>query len=1159
VSAAARQSTIHSTKGARTVRRAFTRVGVLGAALLAGVVGLALPAGAAITAPGSGATVSGNVTLTDNGANSGGEVVTLFGVTITTCNGSTNMFVDSGTGTTVGSTTVVNLGTISNDSGSIPQSGTWNTSLTPNGAYQVNSTEVKKSSSCLSTTTTNAKEAVTVTNTGSLVYGGVSSAAQGTSINVSATLTDQANVAPSTAQTVSFAFSGQPAVNATTNTSTGQATATLTVPQGAGPTTLVVSYGGGFYTAVTDNVPFTITKDPTTVTVPAPAATVFGQPAQWTAHVTSQVGGEPTPTGNVTFLVDGTSVGTEPLVGGVATSPTDSALSVGNHSVVAEYSGDGNFLAANSAGATQTVNQAPTVVTLQSSVSNSRYGESITYTAQVTTQSPGAGVPTGTVSFTETPNGGSPQPIGGAEALSSDGTPNQSSTASVPISILPAGSYTITATYSGGAGSSYATSSGQITQVVSPAGTMVTLQSSAPDFAVFGQPITYTATVVSVLPGQGTPTGSVAFTVDGNALSSEPLNSSGQVTSLPISSLNPAQPHNVVATYTNTDGNYVSGTAANLQQLVLPDPTTTVITTNPQQSVWGQPVSFTATVTANAPGAGVPTGSVEFTINGTDVGTPVNLNGSGVATISGISNLAPGTYSISGVYSNADGDFAGSGNPDSSLQSASLIVNQDPTTTTVASSVNPTVFGQATTFTATVSANAPGAGTPTGTVTFMDGSTVIGTGTLDQTTGNDQATFTTASLAVGSHAISAVYGGDSDFLTSTGNLNQTVNQDPSITTVAQNGQSVQGQAISFTATVAAAPPGAGTPTGTVIFEINGAPFDTETLVNGSATSASLSDLTPGTYEATALYLGDTNFLASSGDIGQIVNPASTQTVLTASPSAPVFGQPVTLSATVTPTGAGTGTPTGSVAFYDGQTLLGESPLNGNDVATLSVAPPAVGAHAYSAVYSGEYDYAGGTSNTVNLSVGVIPTTTSVASSSNPSQYTGPVTFTATVVPSSTVSPAPSGTVTFKDGSTTIGSAPLTASGSTYTASITVSNLAVGPHSIVASYSGAGDYGGSGSSALSQTVTAAKTTLTASTLSGSTISATLTTAYGPVAGQSVAFTTGSTALCTATTNAQGVASCTLTGLQTLDVDLNGGYTATYAGTTDYTGATATGKS
>lgn len=1141
------------------MRRAFTRVGVLGTAVLAGVVGLALPAGAAITSPASGATVSGNVTLSDNGAQSAGEVVTVFGITITTCNGSTNMFVDSGTGTTVGSSTVVNLGTVSSDAGSNPQSGTWNTSLTPNGAYEVNSTEVAKKSSCITTTTTNAKEAVTVNNTGSLVYGGVSSAAQGTSINVSATLTDQAGVAPPTAQTVSFAFSGQPAVNATTNTTTGQATATLTVPQGPGATTLVVSYGGGFYTSATDNVPFTITKDPVNVTVPTPAATVFGQPAQYTAHVASQVAGEPTPTGNVTFLVDGTSIGTEPLVGGVATSPTDSTLSVGNHSVVAEYGGDGNFLATNSATATQTVNQAATEVTLQSSVSNSKFGQSITYTAQVTTQSPGAGVPTGTVSFTETPTGGSPQPIGGAEALTSDGTPNQSQTMSVPISILPAGSYTITATYSGGAGSQYATSSGQISQVVSPAGTMVTLQSSAPDFAVFGQPVTYTATVVSVLPGQGTPTGSVAFTIDGNALSSESLNSSGQATSIPISTLNPAQPHEVVATYTNADGNYVSGTSANLQQLVLPDPTTTVITTNPQQSVWGQPVSFTATVTANAPGAGTPTGSVEFTIDGTDVGTPVNLNASGTATISGISNLAPGSYAISGVYSNSDGDFAGSGNQDSSLQSATLTVNQDPTTTTVASSVNPTVFGQSTTFTATVSANAPGAGTPTGTVTFMDGSTVIGTGTLDQTAGNDQATFSTASLAVGSHAISAVYGGDSDFLTSTANLNQTVNQDPSVTTVAQNGQSVQGQAISFTATVAAAPPGAGTPTGTVIFEINGAPYDTETLVNGSATSTSLSDLTPGTYEATAVYLGDTNFLASSGDIGQIVNPASTQTVLSASPSAPIVGQAVTLSATVTPTGAGTGTPTGSVAFFDGSTLLGEVPLNASDLATLDLAPPAVGAHAYSAVYYGEYDYAGSTSNTVNLSVGVIATTTSVGSSSNPSQFGGPVTFTATVAPSSTISPAPSGTVTFKDGSTTIGSAPLAASGSAYAASITVSNLAVGSHSVVASYSGAGDYGASASSALSQVVTAAKTTLTATTMSAGVISATLSTAYGAVSGQTITFTAGSTTLCTATTSAQGVASCSLSAGHQLDVDLNGGYTASYAATTDYTGATATGKS
>jgi hypothetical protein len=70
------------------------------------------------------------------------------------------------------------------------------------------------------------------------------------------------------------------------------------------------------------------------------------------------------------------------------------------------------------------------------------------------------------------------------------------------------------------------------------------------------------------------------------------------------------------------------------------------------------------------------------------------------------------------------------------------------------------------TFTATVAPVAPGTGTPTGTVDFLEGSTTLASGvTLD---GSDQATFTTSSLAVGSHTITADYSGDTNFLASTG-------------------------------------------------------------------------------------------------------------------------------------------------------------------------------------------------------------------------------------------------------------------------------------------------------------------------------------------------------------------------------------------------------
>ena len=91
------------------------------------------------------------------------------------------------------------------------------------------------------------------------------------------------------------------------------------------------------------------------------------------------------------------------------------------------------------------------------------------------------------------------------------------------------------------------------------------------------------------------------------------------------------------------------------------------------------------------------------------------------------------------------------------------------------SSVNPSSPGQSVTFTATVTPVAPAPGTPSGTVTFLDGTTTLGTGpvTLDA---NGQATYTTSSLSPGLHVITASYGGDTSFNSASGLLNQLVSR-----------------------------------------------------------------------------------------------------------------------------------------------------------------------------------------------------------------------------------------------------------------------------------------------------------------------------------------------------------------------------------------------
>jgi hypothetical protein len=179
---------------------------------------------------------------------------------------------------------------------------------------------------------------------------------------------------------------------------------------------------------------------------------------------------------------------------------------------------------------------------------------------------------------------------------------------------------------------------------------------------------------------------------------------------------------------------------------------------------------------------------------------------------------------------------------------------------------------------------APGNGTPTGSVTFMDGSTSLGTGTLSGGT----ATFSISTLAAAAaHSITVVYGGDTNFLTSTsGVLTQTVKQAATTSAVSSSANpSVSGQAVTFTATIAPVSPGSGTPTGTVTFDDGSTVLGTITLTKGTA-SFTTSTLAVGTHSIKIVYAGDTNFKTSTSVVlKQIVNSSSNVVVaVTIAPS-----------------------------------------------------------------------------------------------------------------------------------------------------------------------------------------------------------------------------------------------------------------------------------
>ncbi|HUY35813.1 MAG TPA: Ig-like domain repeat protein [Pirellulales bacterium] len=285
--------------------------------------------------------------------------------------------------------------------------------------------------------------------------------------------------------------------------------------------------------------------------------------------------------------------------------------------------------------------------------------------------------------------------------------------------------------------------------------------------------------------------------------------------------------------------------------------TTSVVVSSANPSVFGQIVTFTATVSSTA--TGTPGGIVAFDDGGTQLGTGTLQAGSGQdqATFA-TSSLAVGGHNITAVY-NGDGNFQGS-------TSAVVVqtVNQAATTTTLVSSPNPSVAGQAVTFTATVTPTSPGAGTPSGQVFFREGDEKLGVRSLQVVNGHDQATLQLTLDAAGVAGVTAAYQGDGNFVGgASAVLDQTVNPAaasqllfiqqptaaapgqtiaPAVTVQVQDqfGNVVTGDTSNVTIAIAS-PAGGSFASGTL----------TEAAVAGVATFSNLVIGTPGTYKLSA--------------------------------------------------------------------------------------------------------------------------------------------------------------------------------------------------------------------------------------------------------------------------------------------------------------------
>lgn len=387
---------------------------------------------------------------------------------------------------------------------------------------------------------------------------------------------------------------------------------------------------------------------------------------------------------------------------------------------------------------------------------------------------------------------------------------------------------------------------------------------------------------------------------------------------------------------------------------VTPASTTTQLASSSNPSVWSQPVTLTATVAANG-APGVPTGTVTFTDNGSTLATQT-LSG-GQATLS-ISSLALGTHPIVATY---NGDANDLSSPSAQL---SQVVNTEGTTTSLASDQTAgSSYGQAVTFTATVSSNPPGVDPPSGFVSFTDSGGHIlasvavsnGTASFDTANVSDQSLRV---LPVGNDTITATFmPTNSKQASSQAQFVQSVGPVATSLSASSTGATTFGTAGALSVTISpdpAASAAAGA-TGTITVTDASSNVVGSATVSGATTTVVLSSTLPAGSDAlTVSYSGDGNYQASTTSVSQSVSqytPAVSDAVNTPGPYSVGEQIPVT----VTVTGVAGVVPTGSVSWSDG---VGDNfgPVTLSDgTASAMISFPVSGTYSVVATYTPDSD------------------------------------------------------------------------------------------------------------------------------------------------------------------------------------------------------------
>jgi sugar lactone lactonase YvrE len=850
----------------------------------------------------------------------------------------------------------------------------------------------------------------------------------------------------------------------------------ITVKSNATSTAPVISLSGEVLSITPTTIVLVSSKNPS----------LLGASVTFTATVDN--GSSGAMSGTVVFL-DGSTQLCSVTIASNAASCATAALTLGQHSVTAVYSGDANDAAATSSALTQVVQQTATL-TLSAAPNPAVVTASVTmtFTATATT-----GTPSGTAAFYD-----------GTTALGAVGLSGAGFATFSTAQLLP-GTHSLSVQYAGDALDA-AGKSNTVSLVVQQATTATTLATSNATVPV-GTQVTFTATVTC---GNGpAPTGSVTFT-DGSVTLGTGTVGSGGTATFSTSSLTPGA-HTIVATYGGSTDDSGSSSAA-LTETIQQIGTATTLAADKNPVAAGATVNLTAAVAmVGGPGPVALSGKVNFSEGSTVYGS-VSVDNTGHATLP-LSSLTAGSHSLVANYRGST-DYAPS-------SSAALVegVNSTATSTALSSTATTTYAGAPASFTAAVTSST---GTPTGSVTFTDGSSNIGQGALNA---QGVASFSTSTLSVGAHTLTATYGGDGSYNASTStSLLHTIVLAPTTTALTSSANpSTLGVSVSFTATVSSSSP---SPGGSVSFLDGTTALGSATVGSNGTATLSTNTLTFGSHSITAVYQGDGNHATSTSAVlnEKVLEPATA--ALSSSVNPAIYGNSFVLTAHIG--GTGSLVPTGSVVFSDGGSTLGTATLDATGKATFTPATMAVGSHSLSVSYGGDGNYSAAAATLVET-IQNASTQISLTASANPATYQAAETFSAAVTGNGG---AATGTVTFTDGGSSIGTGLLSGAG---VATLTVSTLAPGTHSIVANYAGNGNIGASSSTPLTVTVKETTTMSLASnadpalTLAAFTLTADVMNAGVGVPTGTVTFLDGSTQLGTATIDGTGHAALSVASM------------------------------